>query len=352
MSNMPSLKLTCPEFQPEKTTPLYISIKNLTQAISAEILLLNDELTMISHDQVELPNQIELFIGNCSIGAEKMSTDEFNSTINYEDFKNCEFVNSTDLNQLSFSNNVQFGVELKSDQIFTPNQVFTFSKDYSFYFNASIECLYDVEQTVDTSFVTNITRIFYNNDIEEESQFDVEMDIFTDANYTTLVNNCTHESVEPNHAPCYTVGQEIFISSVLQYTLNPYLEKSFRSESKKNEVGDMNLHLNGFHCWVNDNTDMCSLPHYSIIEEGCGVDLMVNRDPGMKFYTENGASGSFLNFSVPVFTLSGESNHAYLTCDFEVCSGPCEAQCPWEEEEEEETNYREIFKSVFKKFGI
>ena len=339
MANMPSLSLTCPEFLTETTTPLILTIQNLTSSISQEILLLNDELTMISTD-VSLPNEIEFFVGNCSFTTSNSSMNSHQVQVNYTEFKNnCNPVISVNADQFSFENSVQFGIELKADEIFTPNQVFTFSKDYSFYFNASIECVYDVEQTVDASFVTNITRIFYNNDIEEESGFDVEMDIYTTANYTDLVQNCTDSSALANHAPCYTVGQEIFISSVLQYTLNPHLEKKFRSSEKGDATSSMDLNLNGFHCWVNDNPDMCSTPHYSIIEEGCGVDLMINRDPGMKFYTENGAGGNYLNFSVPVFTLQGDSNHAYLTCDFEVCSGECRPDCPWEEEEEEEENY-------------
>ena len=124
-------------------------------------------------------------------------------------------------------------------------------------------------------------------------------------------------------SPSHSIQPKSLVLTLRCHGENIYLSSTLSTKDIEmiGVIPFLKLHLKGFHCWATTNPDICSKPHFSIIEDACAVPLI--SESGFEWFTKNGAANAFVNFSVPVFMLPG-TDKTWLTCDFEVCEGTCE----------------------------
>merc|ERR1712147_568854 len=161
-------------------------------------------------------------------------------------------------------------------------------------------------------------------------KFEVKMDIFEDEKYEKFYDLEKYTENKENYdAPPFKVGETVFVSAKLQNGGN-------------RKTSNDNLNLKAFHCWIHNEADMCSKPHFSVIEDSCIEPFMAEN--GFKIWTENGNDGNNFNMSFPVFklqkpkprnadgslALEEPAEKTFLTCDFEVCLGDCSEKCDGE----------------------
>lgn len=358
-NNAPFLKVQCPKQSASSFTPLEVTIiSQLTdfQAIIKDFLDENDsglDTSVVSISKLEdiLPDMLRVDIGSCQVAALRMPIlEEENTIIKYnlqlEDFRtNCNTLESTSKSQLtnkqiySLKNNLNFQFEASTSEIYKKYQVTKKLQDtFVVKYKSEINCDYQLEYDVNlhTDYLSYDKDIRTPMDLEgfkDEGKFSVSMDIYADETYTEKfdVENFEFEGTSYDR-PAFAVGETVFVSARLQ------------NDNNLNTKVDDNLNLKAFHCWIHQEQDMCSKPHFSVIEDSCIEDFV--KENGFKTYTENGAAGDNFNISFPVFKMQENNNDetkaalTFLTCDFEVCLGTCEEECIGPiEMEEDEVNY-------------
>jgi len=350
------LQVTCPKYLPDadtttilpsmnaEITPLMVTIEDLKSSVIEQLNAIHPGVP-IREDLLDeaFPTVLSVKFNDCveSVAMEENAFGRYSTNITkfnnkcgtIEDYNRQLTQDNQD--RYTLQNNIEFQLEFESSEVMSKGQIVTnFVANYTFVYRAAVLCEYIVDYVVDTSATTILDRTLVFDTMSKMGNFTVDLDIFKTEEFKTPVSACTKPGVVDGSTadiPCYSAGETVFISGKLR--------QSEILPDTKNMIEALDLHLQGFHCWATTTVDMCSKPHFSIIEDGCPVLA----SQGQKMVTENGAGGKYMNMSVPVFFVKADetkgetpSNRVWLTCDFEVCQGECKPDCTGEMEEEGE----------------
>ena len=351
----PKIKFTCPIFDETTNEPWQSEIRVQIHSLDTVILeeLSKDKTSNLTNLPTDeelkqlMPVWVNVGIGSCMVPTQKF-IDPADNGLKYQflikDFqKSCSTLESNikigEEEAYSLKNVVNFNIPLAQNRILPDKSVVVEERNYNFKFQSQIECLYSIDYTVSLDFEANINRYEERYQLEaaaSKNAFSVDMNIFENEKFENFIEKNDNET-----APFLKFGNLLHISASLANA----------------EMYPPGFNLHAFHCWGTADADICSKPHYSIIEESCPDPFVEeyskdeNGIPSFVLHSPNGAGGEFFNFTVPVFKIvkpdtqqgAGLTHQVWLTCDFEVCAGTCEPTCPVpeidEEEAEVEVNY-------------